>query len=240
MTGFEGAVPKRPPSSRVRIDDEDLVARTDRGAWGRCDHPFRGSWWSPNRSQNPLAYYRNKTVEEPRADRERGQRRRAHFIFSSTAAIYGIPERIRSPRTRRPADQPLWLVETDDRADARVMPPRRIRLNFCALRYFNVAGADPEGRSGQSTAGATHLIKVAVEAALGKRACRRSFGTDYRHARRHRHSGLYPCHRPRRRTSHALENASSSRRQEPHMNCGYGRGFRCSTCSTRSTRRIMT
>jgi UDP-glucose 4-epimerase len=52
-------------------------------------------------------------------------------------------------------------------------------LNFCALRYFNVAGADPQGRSGQSTAGATHLIKVAVEAAIGKREAVSVYGTDY-------------------------------------------------------------
>src|SRR3546814_11565309 len=52
-------------------------------------------------------------------------------------------------------------------------------MNFCALRYFNVAGADPKGRSGQSTAGATHLIKVAVEAAIGKRGHVSVYGTDY-------------------------------------------------------------
>src|SRR3546814_13858015 len=52
-------------------------------------------------------------------------------------------------------------------------------MNFCALRYFNVAGADPQGRIGQSTAGATHLIKVAVEAALGKREGVAVFGTDF-------------------------------------------------------------
>ena len=52
-------------------------------------------------------------------------------------------------------------------------------LNYCALRYFNVAGADPEGRSGQSTAGATHLIKIAAEAATGKRGHVSVFGTDF-------------------------------------------------------------
>jgi UDP-glucose 4-epimerase len=78
-------------------------------------------------------------------------------------------------------------------------------FNYCALRYFNVAGADPQGRSGQSTAGATHLIKVAVEAAIGKRSHVSVYGTDYNTSTA-RASRLYPCQRPSpRRTVDALE-----------------------------------
>jgi UDP-glucose 4-epimerase len=99
------------------------------------------------------------------------------------------------------------------------------RLNYCALRYFNVAGADPQGRSGQSTAGATHLIKVAVEAALGKRESVAVFGTDYdtpdgTGVRDYIHvSDLAAAH------VHALEALVGDPARSLEMNCGYGRGF---------------
>jgi UDP-glucose 4-epimerase len=98
-------------------------------------------------------------------------------------------------------------------------------LNYCALRYFNVAGADPQGRSGQSTAGATHLIKVAVEAALGKRANVSVFGTDYdtpdgTGVRDYIHvSDLAAAH------VLALEALIEQPERSLTMNCGYGRGF---------------
>jgi UDP-glucose 4-epimerase len=98
-------------------------------------------------------------------------------------------------------------------------------LNFCALRYFNVAGADPRGRSGQSTAGATHLIKVAVEAAIGKRGHVSVFGTDYGTAdgtgvRDYIHvSDLAAAH------VDALEKLIADPASSHIMNCGYGRGF---------------
>jgi UDP-glucose 4-epimerase len=98
-------------------------------------------------------------------------------------------------------------------------------INFCALRYFNVAGADPEGRTGQSTAGATHLIKVAVEAALGKRESVGVFGTDFATpdgtgVRDYIHvSDLAAAH------VLALEALIEQPQQSLTMNCGYGRGF---------------
>ncbi len=98
-------------------------------------------------------------------------------------------------------------------------------LNYCALRYFNVAGADPQSRSGQSTAGATHLIKVAVEAALGKRGEVHVFGTDYATpdgtgVRDYIHvSDLAAAH------VLALEELIAKPEQSLTMNCGYGRGF---------------
>jgi UDP-glucose 4-epimerase len=98
-------------------------------------------------------------------------------------------------------------------------------LNFCALRYFNVAGADPRARSGQSTAGATHLIKVAVEAALGKRDHVDVFGTDYATpdgtgVRDYIHvSDLAAAH------VLALEALIAEPSRCLTMNCGYGRGF---------------
>ena len=103
-----------------------------------------------------------------------------HFIFSSTAAVYGNPARVpvaEDDPTR--AAVALRLVEADDR-DHAARRRRRARARATSiLRYFNVAGADPQMRTGQSTPGATHLIKVAVEAALGRRAEIDVFGTDY-------------------------------------------------------------
>jgi UDP-glucose 4-epimerase len=98
-------------------------------------------------------------------------------------------------------------------------------MNFCALRYFNVAGADPQGRSGQSTAGATHLIKVAVEAALGKRAGVSVFGTDFdtpdgTGVRDYIHvSDLAAAH------VLALDALMAKPGENYLLNCGYGRGF---------------
>ena len=98
-------------------------------------------------------------------------------------------------------------------------------LNYCALRYFNVAGADPQGRSGQSTAGATHLIKVAVEAAIGKRPYVSVFGTDFSTpdgtgVRDYIHvTDLAAAHLD------ALDLLLSAPGTNHMLNCGYGRGF---------------
>jgi UDP-glucose 4-epimerase len=98
-------------------------------------------------------------------------------------------------------------------------------LKYVVLRYFNVAGADPQGRSGQSTAGATHLIKVAVEAATGKRDAVAIFGTDYATpdgtgVRDYIHvADLASAH------VEALEALIAEPGRSHTMNCGYGRGF---------------
>ena len=123
----------------------------------------------PESVENPLKYYENNTVKSRSLIESAVKGGVRHFIFSSTAATYGIPEQV--PVVEDCRTQPInpygWSKLMTERmlADAAFAHP----LNFCALRYFNVAGADPQGRSGQSTAGATHLIKVAVEAATGKR-----------------------------------------------------------------------
>jgi UDP-glucose 4-epimerase len=102
-----------------------------------------------------------------------------HILFSSTAAVYGAPERV--PISEDDAKQPInpygasKLMSERMLADASAAHP----FNYGALRYFNVAGADPEGRAGQLGKGSTHLIKVAVEAAVGKRERIAVYGTDY-------------------------------------------------------------
>jgi UDP-glucose 4-epimerase len=98
-------------------------------------------------------------------------------------------------------------------------------FNYCALRYFNVAGADPKGRSGQSTVGATHLIKIAVEAALGKRASVGVYGTDYdtedgTGVRDYIHvADLAAAH------VIALEALLADPKTSHTLNCGYGHGY---------------
>ena len=104
-----------------------------------------------------------------------------HFVFSSTAAVYGTPEGLPSP-----VKETAHLNPEIPYGQSKLMTEIMLRdaaaahdFAYVALRYFNVAGADPHGRTGQSTSGATHLIKVACEAALGKRDSVHVYGTDY-------------------------------------------------------------
>jgi UDP-glucose 4-epimerase len=140
---------------------------------------FAGSIIVPESVENPLKYYRNNTANSRTLIECAVTAGVKHFIFSSTAATYGIPEVVPvkedSPKLPINPYGMSKLMTEFMLADTAAAHP----INYCALRYFNVAGADPEGRTGQSTAGATHLIKVAVEAALGKRASVAVFGTDY-------------------------------------------------------------
>ncbi|GAM05340.1 UDP-glucose 4-epimerase [Novosphingobium sp. MBES04] len=148
-----------------------------------------------------------------------------HFIFSSTAATYGVPES--SPVSEDSTTNPInpygmsklmteWMLADTSKAHP---------LNYCALRYFNVAGADPLVRTGQSTAGATHLIKVAVEASLGKRESVAVFGNDFETpdgtgVRDYIHvADLADAH------VLALEALIADPEQSLTMNCGYGHGF---------------
>jgi UDP-glucose 4-epimerase len=224
-TGFEWAVPGQAHFVRGDIGDqllvEDLIADHRIGA---IIH-FAGSIIVPESVENPLKYYENNTVKS-RALLESAVRGGVrHFIFSSTAATYGIPETV--PIDEESRAQPInpygWSKLMTERmlADVAVAHP----INFCALRYFNVAGADPKGRSGQSTAGATHLIKVAVEAAIGKRSHVSIFGSDFdtpdgTGVRDYIHvSDLADAH------VHALEKLIADPQSSHILNCGYSRGF---------------
>jgi UDP-glucose 4-epimerase len=186
---------------------------------------FAGSIIVPESVSDPLKYYRNNTVAS-RALMESAVRCGVpHFIFSSTAATYGIPDE--TPCREEMPTRPInpygmsKLMTEAMLADVSAAHP----VNHCILRYFNVAGADPAGRSGQSTAGATHLIKVAVEAVLGKRSHVGIFGTDFptpdgTGVRDYIHvSDLAAAH------VHALEALIASPSENLLMNCGYGRGF---------------
>lgn len=224
-TGFRFAIPEGVPFYHGDIEDTDLLRRAFAEQGIRAVMHFAGSIVVPESVENPLKYYHNNTVKSRALIAAAVDAGVPHFIFSSTAATYGIPEV--SPVTEDTPKQPInpygWSKLMTERmlADTAAAHP----LNYCALRYFNVAGADPEGRSGQSTAGATHLIKVAVEAALGKRASVSVFGTDYdtpdgTGVRDYIHvSDLAAAH------VLALEALIADPERSLTMNCGYGRGF---------------
>ncbi|MEM6908559.1 MAG: UDP-glucose 4-epimerase GalE [Pseudomonadota bacterium] len=224
-TGFRFAVPEAVPLYEGDIADSALLSEIFGRHGCQAIMHFAGSIIVPESVEKPLMYYYNNTVKSRSLIETAVSHGISHFIFSSTAATYGTPEI--SPITEECARNPInpygWsklMTEQMLSDTARVHP-----MNYCALRYFNVAGADPQARSGQSTAGATHLIKVAVEAALGKRAFVGVFGTDYdtpdgTGVRDYIHvSDLAAAH------VHALEALIERPKRSLTMNCGYGRGF---------------
>jgi UDP-glucose 4-epimerase len=185
---------------------------------------FAASVVVPDSVRDPLGYYRNNTVHSRalmQAAVEGGVR---HFIFSSTAAVYGNPARV-------PVREDDPTIPMSPYGSSKLMTEIMLRdvgaaygLRHMILRYFNVAGADPHGRTGQSTRGATHLIKVAVETALGLRPRMEVFGTDYPTPdgtciRDYIHvSDLVRAH------SDALAHLRGGGASLT-LNCGYGRGF---------------
>jgi UDP-glucose 4-epimerase len=223
-TGFRFAVPDDVPFYQGDIADADLLARiiAEQGI-GAIMH-FAGSIIVPESVSDPLKYYHNNTAKTRSLIESAVNGGVKHFIFSSTAATYGIPEV--SPVTEDSVKQPInpygmsKLMSEIMLADTAKAHP----LNYCVLRYFNVAGADAQARTGQSTAGATHLIKVAVEAALGKRESVGVFGTDFdtpdgTGVRDYIHvSDLADAH------VLALGALIAEPSRSLTMNCGYGRG----------------
>ena len=224
-TGFEWAVPQPAVLVKGDIADQPLVARLiEEHGIGAIMH-FAGSIVVPESVEKPLQYYENNTAKSRSLIESAVKGGVGHFIFSSTAATYGIPDSVpvkESARTE-PINPYGWSKLMTERmlADAAFAHP----LNHCALRYFNVAGADLRGRSGQSTAGATHLIKVAVEAAVGKRDHVSVFGTDYdtpdgTGIRDYIHvSDLAAAH------VDALEKLIATPSESYVLNCGYSRGY---------------
>ena len=228
-TGFRFAVPDDVPLYEGDIEDSALLAEifVEQGlghGTGAIMH-FAGSIVVPESVERPLEYYLNNTVKSRALIAAAVRAGVPHFVFSSTAATYGMPEvsPVTEDTPRRPINPYGWskLMTEQMLADTAAVHP----LNYGALRYFNVAGADPQGRSGQSTAGATHLIKVAVEAALGKRDHVSVFGTDYTTpdgtgVRDYIHvSDLAAAH------VLALEALIEHPGRSLTLNCGYGRGF---------------
>jgi UDP-glucose 4-epimerase len=178
-TGFASAVPAAASLVIGDVADTLLLARIDREHGIEAIIHLAGSVVVPDSIADPLGYYLNNTVRSRALIAWAVETRVRHFIFSSTAAVYGNPAAV--PVGEQAAVAPLSpygrskLMTEMMLADAAAAHA----FGFVALRYFNVAGADPAGRTGQSTKGATHLLKVACEAAVGKRDGIDVFGTDY-------------------------------------------------------------
>lgn len=225
VTGFRWAIADEAVFVEGDISDAALVGATLKNHAIDAIMHFAGSVVVPESVENPLKYYDNNTAKSRSLIASAVSSGVKHMIFSSTAATYGIPET--SPVQENMATRPINPYGT-----SKLMTEMMLRdvaaaydFNYCALRYFNVAGADPKCRTGQSTVGATHLLKIAVEAALGKREAVNVFGTDYATedgtgVRDYIHvSDLTAAH------VIALEALVDDPAQSHTLNCGYGHGY---------------
>jgi UDP-glucose 4-epimerase len=178
-TGFKWAIPPGVDLAVGETGDQPLVARliAERGV-SAIIH-FAASIVVPDSVADPLGYYRNNTVNSRALIECAVKGGVQQFIFSSTAAVYGNPAKVPIGEDDAPAPMSPY-------GSSKLMTEIMLRdaaaahgLDYVILRYFNVAGADPKLRTGQSTRGATHLIKIAAETALGKRPRMNVFGLDY-------------------------------------------------------------
>ncbi len=223
-TGVRANVAAKARFIEGNIGDSDLVAKTLRDHRIDAIAHFAGSIVVPDSVADPLGYYLNNTVHSRTLIAEAVKAGVAHVIFSSTAAVYGIP-------ATNPVGEDAPLAPISPYGSSKLMTEWMLRdtaaahgLSYVALRYFNVAGADPKGRSGQSTPRATHLIKVACELATGKRSSMQIFGRDYPTPdgtciRDYIHvTDLIAAHVA------ALDWMRAGKGRTAVMNCGYGRG----------------
>lgn len=223
-TGFRVSIPDSVPFYQGDIADSALVNRI------LADHPvstiihFAGSAVVPDSITNPLSYYDNNTCGSRSLIDAAIRNNVRHFVFSSTAAVYGGEGgySIKEDAATSPASPYGWsklmteiMLQHASQAHG---------LKYGILRYFNVAGADPLMRTGQSTPGATHLIKVAVQAALRTRPQLEVFGADFPTSdgsciRDYIHvTDLVRAHSAA--VAYLRDGGDSV-----VLNCGYGRGF---------------
>lgn len=223
-TGTRAAVPAEVDLHVGDIADADLVSRLIRDFRIDAILHFAAKIVVPESVADPLSYYLANTLKTHALLRASVAADVKHFIFSSSAAVYGNPDTVPVDETALPNPLSPYgrskLMSEQMLADAGAA----YGLRYVALRYFNVAGADPHGRHGQSTPGATHLIKVAIEAALGHRSHMSIFGCDYPTrdgtcVRDYIHvSDLARAHLS---ALDYLRLGGASR----ILNCGYGRGY---------------
>jgi UDP-glucose 4-epimerase len=223
-TGFPWAVAGGATLAVVETGDQPRVAALIAEHGIDAIIHFAASVVVPESVLHPLAYYRNNMVNSRALIEAAVVSGVRYFIFSSTAAVYGNPERV-------PVSEEDPTVPLSPYGRSKLMTEMMLEdaaaahgLHYGILRYFNVAGADPLARTGQSTKGATHLIKVALETALGLRPKMDVYGTDY-------HTPDGTCIRDYihvwdlvRAHSQALAYLRAGGRSIT-VNCGYGRGF---------------
>jgi UDP-glucose 4-epimerase len=225
VTGFDWAVDSRAALVEANVADDAKVRAAIAEHGVKAIMHFAGSVVVPESVSDPLKYYRNNTAASRALIESAVVEGVPHFIFSSTAATYGTPDKV-------PIAEGDPTVPINPYGMSKLMTEAMLRdvaaahpMNYAALRYFNVAGADPKGRSGQSTIGATHLIKIAVEAATGKRSHVGVYGTDFNTpdgtgVRDYIHvSDLAAAHVA------ALELLIAEPAQSHTLNAGYGTGF---------------
>lgn len=178
-TGFRWALPADVPVYVGETGNAELVAAILGAHEVQAIVHFAASIVVPDSVADPLGYYRNNTANSRTLIEAAVRQGVKHIIFSSTAAVYGTPEQL-------PVSEDAPLNPESPYGTSKLMTEIMLRdasrahpLSHVILRYFNVAGADPKGRTGQSSPNATHLIKTAVQSALGRRAGMQVFGTDY-------------------------------------------------------------
>jgi len=204
--------------------DAELIGRVIREHGVGAVVHFAGSIVIPESVADPLKYYRNNTAASRNLIEACVANQVKHFIFSSTAAVYGLPETV-------PVSEDAPTTPINPYGTSKLMTEWMLRdtaeahdFTYVALRYFNVAGADPAGRTGQSTPNATHLIKIASQAAVGLRQGIQLFGEDYDTPdgtciRDYIHvSDLAAAH------VDALEHLTAANKNLV-LNCGYGHGY---------------
>jgi UDP-glucose 4-epimerase len=223
-TGFRRAVAEGATLVVGDTGDQALVSRLIAEHGIEAIIHFAASIVVPESVAQPLKYYRNNTANTRSMIECAVTGGVRHFIFSSTAAVYGNPARV-------PVGEDDPTAPMSPYGSSKLMTETMLRdagaahgLGHVILRYFNVAGADPQMRTGQSTRDATHLIKVAVETALGQRAKIDVYGTDYPTrdgtcVRDYIHvTDLVAAH------ADALRHLRAGGAPAT-FNCGYGRGF---------------
>ncbi len=223
-TGFDWAVDQRAHLVQGDVGDVLLVSELIKSHNIEEIVHFAGSIIVPESVENPLKYYANNTCATRNLLEAAVKGGVKRFVFSSTAAVYGMPG-------LEPVSEDVPPAPVSPYGRSKLMSEWMLadvaaahEINYGVLRYFNVAGADPQGRTGQSTAGATHLIKVATQTALGMRDHLNVFGSDYATpdgtcVRDYIHvSDLVDAHA-------LLLDYLKSNKKNAILNCGYGRGF---------------
>jgi UDP-glucose 4-epimerase len=222
-TGFPSVIPEGVTLVEGDVGDRALLDQVMSQTRLDAVIHFAGSIVVPDSVSDPLGYYQNNTVNSRELIAACVAHKVPRFIFSSTAAVYGTPETV-------PVKETMLLEPISPYGASKLMTEWMLRdtafahdFDYVALRYFNVAGADPKGRAGQSTARATHLIKVAVEAVTGARDHVSVFGSDFD----------TPDGTGVRDYIHVTDLASAHLAALDHLregkdggafNCGYGRG----------------